>query len=624
MLSRLKFLMLTAATLMCAACPAAQSGPQTLAPGGTIIVVAKDAPAAEQDAAKLLQAWLRKTCEVTTGFEIQNWAQGTASRERGLTSPTGTALPKDKMVIALGSVLGPPDPRVAKLHDDGFLIHRAGSAITVAGRTATGTYFGAVAFLDRYAGVRFYMPGDLWTSRAPNHKVVYDGADFLSQPFVESGFITGIVTKSLGDADWLRKIGGSRRKGGTHQHDLYAIFPPEKFAATHPEIYPMYDGQRYIPKDPNDQSWQIDFAEPYTIEAAKETITEYFQKTPDAAYIAVSVNDTFRWSQSDANQKIIAAFHARDPKVDSTLAATSDIYWRFMNRLAAWLGEKFPGKMLIGLAYAPTAGVPTFKLAENIVVFTNFHVAEMPWYLNSMDGQPSFLAQWLAVAHHFGNHDWYEGDGYLFPRVYSGYWSQFLQGLAKHLPDAYMHAEAYPNWGFDGPKYYIMAKMWWEPMANPKTLTRQFCEDLFGQAASPMNNYFSKLESLWIQLDETDGPKRKLDVWSNQFTSTPASRAIITQCQDELKMAAAAAQTSEEKERVSLFARCFAFSVSLFDLAAKPTDALLHDRAVNLAQDLAKDPWTFYTPPAPKVALDRPLEAIAAIYKGPAKIPAAK
>ncbi len=91
---------------------------------------------------------------------------------------------------------------------------------------------------------------------------------------------------------------------------------------------------------------------------------------------------------------------------------------------------------------------------------------------------------------------------------------------------------------------------------------------------------------------------------------------MLAQCDDELKMAAAAAQSPEEKQRVALFARCFAFSESLFDLAAKPTDETLRDRAVALAQDLAKDPWTFYVPAAPKQPVDHALEAIQAIYKG--------
>jgi hypothetical protein len=283
-----------------------------------------------------------------------------------------------------------------------------------------------------------------------------------------------------------------------------------------------------------------------------------------------------------------------------------------MNQLAAWLGQKFPGKLLVGLAYRLTSTVPSFPLEKNIVVYANYHLSELPYYIASPNGQPSLLDHWLAAAPHFGNHEWYEGEGFILPRIYSGYWSQFLQLLTRHFSSVFMHAEAYPNWGFDGPKYYIMSKMWWDPQADPQALTKQFCDDLFGPAAPAMFNYFTQAEALWTQLDDTDGPKRKIDVWYNQFTTTPASRLMIQHCQDFLEQAAAAAQTADQQARVALFAKCFAFSESLFKLAEEPDNTTLHDQAVAQARDLAQDPWTVYNP-------DFLLSAIQAIYHDPAK-----
>jgi len=590
--------------LVLARCSPFASGEKAveLLPVQTIIVVAKNAPKDEKDAAQLLQKWLRKASGVTTGFELQ-------SVEPGAT----TTAPADKIIIAVGATsLQPADPRMAKLNDDGFLIHRVGATIAIEGKTAAATYYGVVAFLDRYAGVRFYLPTDLWTSLPANHSLVFDGRDFLSQPFVVSGEITGINSQALGDGDWLRRIGGQRRKGGTHQHNMYAIFPPEKFAQMQPEIYPVYDGQRYIPKNSGDQNWQIDFTEPKTIEVAKQSIADYFAMTPNAAYIAVSVNDSNRWSQSERNQQIIAEFKARDPQSNYTLEATSDIYWRFMNQLAAWMKQEYPDKLLVGLAYITTSGVPTFPLADNIVVFTNLHLSELPLYTTASAGQQSMLDQWLKVAHYYANHEWYEGDGYLLPRIYSDYWSQFLQKLAAHIPSAYMHAEGYANWGFDGPKYYVLSRMWWDPQLDPQKLTSQFCEDLFGPAAPAMKTYFIQIEALWRQLDDVDGPKRKIDGWSNQFITTPASRAIIARCHDALQQATATAQTDEQKQRVALFVKCFAFSESLFDLAEAPTDEARYNHAVDLAKNLSTDKWAVYNSATP-------MEAITAIYKGPIK-----
>jgi hypothetical protein len=198
------------------------------------------------------------------------------------------------------------------------------------------------------------------------------------------------------------------------------------------------------------------------------------------------------------------------------------------------------------------------------------------------------------------------------PRIYSGFWSQFLQKLAAHMPSAYMHAEAYPNWGFDGPKYYVMARMWWDPQLDPKKLTSQLCDDMFGAAAPAMDAYFTQIEALWQQIDLTEGPRRKLDVWAGQFATTAPSQAMITRCHDFLAQAAASAQTDEQKKRIALFAKCFAFSESLFDLDAAPKDEARYDHAVALAKDLAQDKWAIYNAATP-------MQAIQGIYKGPVK-----
>ncbi|HVU37203.1 MAG TPA: DUF4838 domain-containing protein [Opitutales bacterium] len=598
MIRHLKSLLFAAVLAWAGASDRLRADPLPLLPANTVVVIGKNADKNEHDAAAMLQTWLRKASTSTTGFDIKS---------------DGNAVDwKDKTALAVGHTsLTSPDPRLAELNDDGFVIHGNGPVISIAGHTSNATYYAAVSFLDRYAGVRFYMPGELWTSLPANHEAAFDGNDFVSQPFVVSGFITGISTRALGDDDWERRIGGLRRKGGTHQHDLWTIFPADKLAATQPEIYPIYNGQRYIPKDASDQGWQADFTEPATLETAKESITDYFQANPAAEYIAVSINDNYRWSESEKNQQIIDEFKAKDPKGDYKLEATSDIYWRFMNQLAAWLAEKFPSKMLVGLAYGPTRGVPAFKLAGNIVAFAVLHVAEPPEPMPA-PGQLSFLDQWLAAAAHFSNHDWYEGDGYLLPRIYSDLWSQFLRSLSARESSAYMHAEAYPNWGFDGPKIYVMAKMWWNPQADPRALTRQFCADMFGPAAQPMDAYFLELEALWMQLDYVDGPRRKLNLWSNQFVTTPVSRAMIQRCHDLLAQAGNLAQTDDQKKRVALFAQCFAFSESLFALAEKPADEGLYTHAVALADELSKNKWAFYNPA-------KPLQAIQALYKGPAK-----
>ena len=121
------------------ATPLPHRDPIALDPDQTIIAFANNAPADEQNAALLLQKWLRRASGVSTGFYLQNINPSATSDELS-----------GKTVIAVGETpLLPADPRLATLNEDGFLIHQTGSTIAIQGKTAAGSYYGAVAFLDK-------------------------------------------------------------------------------------------------------------------------------------------------------------------------------------------------------------------------------------------------------------------------------------------------------------------------------------------------------------------------------------------------------------------------------------------------------------------------------------------
>jgi len=596
MICRHSILTVALAVGLLAVCPTGFAQTLKLLPNKTVLAISSNATSSEKQAAIVLQKWLRKASVSNAGFDV-------------LTETAALKLYPEDTIIAIGATQWAAAPQaIAALNDDGFLIHAAGSIISISAKTPDGAFYGAMAFLDRYAGVRFYMPGDQWTSLPENHEVAFYGGDYASQPFVTSCDFSGIKQSSSKDdpapVPWVRLVAAARLKGGTHQHNLYAIFPPSQFAQSHPEIYPIYDGKRFIPKSASDSNWQIRFSEPATLECAKLSITAYFASDPGVRYIAVSINDNSRWAEDDDFQKTLAQFKASDPSGNYKTEAESDIYWRFMNQLGAWMMEAFPEKLLVGLAYGPTSAAPQFKLSTNIVAYTVMHIGEIDGYLDAVKGKPAILNQWLDVAHHLGNHDWYEGDGYLIPRIYSGYWSRYMKALAANLPDAFIHCEAYPNWGLDGPKFYIAAKLWWDPKADPKTLTSQFCQDMFGPAAFAMRDYFTKVEDLWVLLDEVDGPKRKIGGWQNQFLTTPTSRSLIAACRASLNEAEMAGGTSEQKDRIMFFSRSFALSESLFALAASPSDAALHQKALHIAQEIAKLPMAVNDPTQPEKAIE--------------------
>jgi len=578
--------------------PAAE--PLTLDPAQTLIVTAEGQGSDEvAKAAKLLQTWLRRAYGTSTGFDVIGQAK--------------LGEPGQRIVLALGPTRWSDPRQVAQLWQDGFLLERQGRGVTIVGGSPRGTLLGVVGFLDRFCGVRFYMPGDLFTSLPAAKKVVLDEFRIVDEPYVRSCMMSGIGG-TPGDADWVARNGAIRRLGGTHQHNMFQMFPPDKYAAKYPDIYPLLDGTRYIPKTAADQKWQPCFSEPTLVDAAEQSVAEYFAQRPDHLYVAVSVNDGHAVCRCPRCAATYEQLKTGDERLDRAVGP-SRLYWQFMNALAERVQKRRPDKLLVALAYGPTRIPPPFPLRVNIVVYTNFHIAELEAdkILAPGDQGTSRLEQWLRVCQHYGNHDWYHGMGFLLPRIYTGFWSQYMRELERRGVGTFQHAEAYPNWGLDGPKYYILGRQWWNPQVDAPALWRQLCADLFGPAAAPMHEYFMTLEQLWIVLDNRKG-ERKLKQFAKQFLTDEEDRRQVARCRELLDRATAAAQTDAQKKRIALFSKTFRLSEYLFELAAldRVPAAKIEEVRAYAREQILPDPMTLQRMYRSPEAIDEAIQAVVA------------
>jgi hypothetical protein len=384
---------------------------------------------------------------------------------------------------------------------------------------------------------------------------------------------------------------------------MHAMFPPDRYGESHPQIYPILDGRRYIPASAADQRWQPCLSEPTLVDVAEDSAIRYFRRNPQMDYVAFSVQDGHTVCQcpscqAEYDKQRGEAGEAVDPR-EAEARGFSRLYWRFLRELAERLAKKTPGKQLVGLVYGPARFPPDEKMPPNVVLFTNFHIAELEADRILTPHPETGISRLDYVTRRcsfYGNHDWYHGNGFLMPRIYSGYWSQFMRALADRVDGAAMHAEAYANWGLDGPKYYIVGRLWWEPRLEVDRLLRQFCDDMFGPAAEPMADYFTSLEKLWITLDNVKGPERKLFQWSRQFTADADDLAVIRRCRELLDAAMSAAETEPQRQRIALFSKTFVVPETLYRFAAADRVAAAEIEAfrAHVEREILPDPMTFY------------------------------
>jgi len=571
-----------------------------MTPGNTVILTSGFLTSVEDAAAaRLLQTWLRKAADSKTGFDI-------ASDEE-------ITLHKDMLGIAVGQSGYVTEEELKSLDAHAIVLRRKGNVVCVFGGSPEATTWAAVRFLDEFAGVRFYLPGDLFTGTPAKFDTVIGGVNRTIEPYVRSCSASGFHNDYLLETPWRQRNAMNRRRGGSHQHNFMQRFDPAIYAKTHPEIYPILKGQRHIPTDRRDNRWQPCFTEPKLVDVAVDSAVRYFKQHPDHEFIGFSVMDSHSFCEcprcSEGMAEALEALKkerpdARRPLIFAQRQIHSPHYWRFMNNLAARLETALPAagikdkKLIVGLVYAAARGEIDFKLHPSICTWFVFKWSDglidkrlLP------DGKGGYtlarMQTWLEKSSHIGHHDWAHGKGLLIPRINTGLTSIFFR-LFKERDLVFTHTECYPNWGLDGPKLFIHSRIWWDPEADVNALWRQFCDDMFGPAAAEMLAYFRGQEALWISLETMN--ERKLNRYTNQFDTTPEHRQAIAALRADLTKAAALAETEEQKQRIELFSKTFKLSEMLFALAAAQTiTPQMKDEIVEYTRNVIQpDPMTIY------------------------------
>jgi len=331
----------------------------------------------------------------------------------------------------------------------------------------------------------------------------------------------------------------------------------------YPEIFPIYNSQRYFPVSRKDQKWQPDFAEPKLVDAAVFSAIQYFKLHPTIDYISFSVQDSKNYPTEGKMGEYLKSYPETP---EGQKRGYTDACIAFLNKLAERLKTELPKngitkpKTIVYISYGKVSGIPTVKLNPAILPVTVLHVAETLMdrvYNEGPQGKKDYrLSEWAKVTTRIGNHDWAEGRGIIYPRIYTNLVSKFVRTVKKDKMNfEYAHVEAYPNWAMDGPKYYFMGKIYWNPDVNPDSLLTQFCADMFGKAKDQMKAYFSALEDLNTSMNNDPERNRRIAVYSTQLSLNEKELQMVKKARQLINEAAKTAETDEERKRIDLFSK---------------------------------------------------------------------
>ncbi len=438
------------------------------------------------------------------------------------------------------------------LDGDGFVIEFPDErTIVILGPTDWGTEFGVYDFLERYVGVRWLMPGPDGTHVPAHETITIPGEAVRDEPAFFSRKYFGLRL----DAQWLWARRNRLHSRIEFHHNLNHLFPPEQDVATHPEFFPIRNGERYLPP-PGSHSWQPCFTAPGIVETAIERIVAYFDEHPEEQSYSLGVTDGSGHCECESCR-------ALDPGRKNVIGRDhlSDRYFTWCNAVVEGVLERHPDKWFGFLAYSeifePPDRVPVHPRLIPYVTYDR-----MKWIDPEIRAAGEEVTQrWADAVPVVGWYDYIYGASYLVPRVYFHHMADYYRSGYEDGVRA-LTAEAYPNFG-EGPKLYVSLKLQWDPHADVDELLDEWYELAVGPEAAPyVKRYYAHWEDFWT--------RRILDSewWTEQGQylrfNVPTyledvSLDEIAQSREWLEAAVANAQTDEQRARAKLLLRAFEY-----------------------------------------------------------------
>lgn len=434
--------------------------------------------------------------------------------------------------------------QLRKLDRDAYIVSIAPNRVMLAGPQPWSTYWAVCQFLEDYVGVRWLIPGPLGEDVPQCERLVVPVGAGSYSPAILSRLWSGAQYGGI----WSLRQGIHERY--RFHHNLLNIFTAEKYWATHPEYFPMHGTQRYKPGGSEDNSWQPCMGIEGTVQVAADAAREAFRADPSLESFSYGMNDGAGWCECPKCKAIDKPM----PEWHGFSGDKSVLFYSWLNRIAENLEKDHPDKKLGCLAYsAAILPPPGMKLHRNIIPYFTSNRAD--YFDPAFRAQDKHMVNWWSQhTSQLGIYDYAYGVGFGVPRIYNHLFQDAVKYAVAHKVKGF-YAEVYPNWGLDGPKLWVMARLLWDPDWNVDELTNEWNDRMFREAAAPMKRYFKLAEDAWRN-------QKGHGAWAYRLAADPAQFAIFTpKTMDEmsacLNQATALAQDDIVKQRLEFFRKTF-------------------------------------------------------------------
>ena len=458
------------------------------------------------------------------------------------------------------------------------------------------TLFGAYEFLERFAGCRFYFPGELGEivprrqaiaipdgemrvkpdmmarrvySGGRSRPTAYDGVWFEERPGDSDG-------KAL---NWLRL----RFETENHPccHGLNRFNYIERFGKTKPEYFALlpngtrsnnpnmsHPGQLCLTSGIYEEIYQDVRAYFKGEKASTRGLKGWGNNCVDGKYVDIMCQDGMHECRCPNCQTEYARckeIYGADPDYANNWA--TELVWSNTCQIARRLTAEGIKGAVTQMAYWPYRHVPRVEIPANVDVMVAEHG---PWSVPFPEKMKAQIDEIKAWRDKLGRPVWiwtypgkygkqaYPGVPHMTPRCIG----IFYKAAAPYIFGSFMESES-DRFLYGYLNYYVVSRIFWDRNADVDAILKEHHDLMFGAAAPEMGEFCQTLERKWVGgivgnvMDTPLGPVVTLpsayDVWTKVY-----SRDVLDGLRELLAAASKkVAPGSLEARRIDLFRRHF-------------------------------------------------------------------
>lgn len=435
----------------------------------------------------------------------------------------------DRPAILLGTLAEQAGLRMEKTSpaQDGFRYAVRGNWLLIVGESDRGVYHGVYAFLESL-GCGWYVPG-------PMGEVIPRQATLTLPADLDHSEISDALHRSYwGDGDWARKNKGLVNVGNWRH--AWRLLVPQSLFETQPELFAIYNGQR--------RNRQLCTSNPETIRIAAETILGWmdradqgrFSVPPGRMVFEVGPNDGGGLCQCEACAKL----HTPDQiEPTSGRPSYSDLILKFANDVAEITSKKHPDKYVGFYIYSDYSRPPVIiqKIHPNVFpMAAAIRRCRIHGFGNPIcPSQVLFeqeIRQWAAMTDRLGFYPYnFNLADSLLPYTKIETYRTFGKLIRDlHIRLLAWDCESMGVYAAYAPHLYLSLRMMWNSQIDVDAEMNRFYKGLYGPAAGPMSNYWTRLDRAYTATPACTGSSYGMHrVWTDELLA--ASRRDIQEAE---------------------------------------------------------------------------------------------